>query len=67
MIRSAEPEVSPVINANYLAETVDRQTALATMRLARRSMAQPAIAPFVVAEIAPGPQADSDEAIPRLC
>jgi choline dehydrogenase len=62
-IRSADPDESPVIAANYLADASDRQTSIAALRLARRIAAQPALAKLIVREVRPGSEAQSDEAL----
>jgi choline dehydrogenase len=59
-IRSPDPEAPPAIAANYLDAPADRQAAISIMRLTRRLMAHPAIAPFVVSEIAPGAAVQDD-------
>ena len=62
-IASPNPDMPPSIDANYLDAPEDREVAIATVRLVRRLMAHPLVAPYVVAEIAPGPDADSDDQI----
>ena len=62
-IRSTDPDVAPVIDANYLDDPVDRRTALATLRLNRAIAAQPAVAPFILQETVPGPDLVSDDAL----
>jgi choline dehydrogenase len=62
-IRSANPDESPVITANYLADASDRETSIAALRLARRIAAQPALAKLIVREVRPGSEAQSDEAL----
>lgn len=59
-ICSADPDTPPSIDANYLDAPEDRLTAISTMRLARRLMAHPAVASFVVSEIAPGVAVQDD-------
>ncbi len=60
-IRSPDPDASPAIAANYLADPRDRATSVAALRLARRIAAQPALAALIVRETRPGPEAQSDE------
>ena len=62
-IRSADPDASPMIEANYLSDARDRKTSIAALRLARRIAAQPALAKLIVREVRPGPEAQSDEAL----
>jgi choline dehydrogenase len=63
MARSPDPFASPVIRPNYLSAASDRQTLVAGLRIARQIFQQPAIAPYCVAEIAPGSERISDEAL----
>ena len=51
----------PAINFNFLAESIDRECLLATMRLTRQLMAAPAMAWLEPEEFGPGQQAQSDE------
>ena len=60
-IQSADPRQAPAMNANYLAHEDDRRVTLAALRMARRLAEQPALAPWIVREIKPGPDAASDE------
>lgn len=62
-IRSADPSVPPVIVANYLSAEIDQRSAVALLRWIRRLAAQPALAPFLVEELTPGPLVRSDEDI----
>jgi choline dehydrogenase len=59
-IRSTDPEAPPVITANYLADSADRATSVAALRLARRIAAQPALARLIVREVRPGPEVQTD-------
>ena len=54
---------SAAIVGNYLTVEEDRRVIVAGLRLCRKILAQPAIAPFVVQEIGPGEAAQSDEAL----
>jgi choline dehydrogenase-like flavoprotein len=60
-IRSADPDAFPDIVPNWLHTDHDRQTAIAMMRYIRRVAQQPAIAPFIEAEMKPGQGVESDE------
>jgi choline dehydrogenase len=51
---SADPHVDPLIDPRYLAEEDDQLDAVASVRLARRVAAQPALAAYVVRETRPG-------------
>ena len=59
--RSGNPFDDPVVHANYLADPIDRQVLLRGMRLARRLLQTPELAPYRVAETLPGPQVESDD------
>lgn len=54
--RSADPAAAPVIAPNYLSTEDDRRVAADSIRLARRVVAAPALAPFTPKEYKPGPQ-----------
>lgn len=63
-ITSPDPAVPLKIHPNWLSTEDDCQTAIALVRFVRKLMSQPAIAPYVTREIAPGLQGnDSDEQI----
>jgi choline dehydrogenase-like flavoprotein len=62
-IQSKDPAVAPGINANYLSAEVDRVSGIALVRWLRRLAAQPALKPFIVKELTPGPEAQTDEQI----
>ncbi|MBL8673050.1 MAG: choline dehydrogenase [Alphaproteobacteria bacterium] len=62
-VRSADPAAPPAIQANYLAAEADRRTTVAGLRILRRIMQAPAMAPWVAAEHEPGPDAASDDAL----
>lgn len=62
-IRSLDPLESPRIEANYLAEDVDRRTLVAGLRMLRDIYAQPAFRDLVAAEVLPGSARQSDEEI----
>jgi choline dehydrogenase len=63
MAGSPDPFAPPVIAPNYLSDMNDARVLLAGMRIARRIFAQPAIARHSVAEILPGPDVQTDEAV----
>ncbi len=60
-IRSTDPDEAPAMVANYLSHEDDRRHTVAAMRLARKIVAQPALAPWIVRETRPGTQAQSDD------
>ncbi len=59
-IKSADPLVHPEIRLNFLQTEHDVQAMTAGMRLIRKISQQPALAPFVAEEIAPGPAVNTD-------
>ena len=62
-LRSADPNDKPVIKPNYLSTPEDREIAAASIRVARRIVAQPALQRYAPVEYLPGPQVrDDDEA-----
>jgi choline dehydrogenase len=65
-LRSADPADAPRIEPCYLSTEEDRQVAAQSLRLTRRIVSQPALAPFAPHELKPGPQYDSDEDLARL-
>jgi choline dehydrogenase len=62
-IRSADPFEHPAIQPNYLAHENDRRVLLAGIKLARRLMTTPELAPFYDREELPGAEAQTDEAL----
>jgi len=62
-IQSSDPAVPPQINANYLSAAADRGAGIALLRWIRRLAAQPSLKPYIVEELTPGPQVQSDEEI----
>jgi choline dehydrogenase-like flavoprotein len=64
-LASPDPRAHPVIAPNYLSAERDRRVAVAAIRLTRRIMAQPALAPHRPQEFKPGPEAQSDEELVR--
>jgi len=65
-IRSPRIQDAPAIAPNYLSTPEDRQVAADSLRVTRRIVAQPALAPYAPQEIKPGVQYQSDEALARL-
>jgi choline dehydrogenase len=62
-LRSRDPAAAPVIKPNYLSTDQDRRIAAGAIRLTRRIVAQPALAPFHPDEYLPGGSVrDDDEA-----
>jgi choline dehydrogenase len=60
-LRSADPFEHPEIQPNYLAHETDRWVLLAGIKLARRLMTTPELAPFYDREELPGSDAQSDD------
>jgi choline dehydrogenase len=60
-IKSPDPETPPEIRFNFLASRYDFDALIYGARLARKIAAQPALKPYVVEEVLPGPAVDSDE------
>lgn len=65
-IRSPRFEDAPAIAPNYLSTDEDRKVAADSLRVTRRIVAQPALAPYQPQEWKPGPQFQSDEELARL-
>ncbi len=65
-IRSPRFEDAPAIRPNYLSTPEDRQVAADSLRLTRRIVSQPALAPYRPEEWKPGTQFQSDEELARL-
>jgi choline dehydrogenase len=62
-LASGDPLAPPRIRANFLSAEADVRAFVLGMRLARRVAAQAALAPHVVREVRPGPEAESDDAL----
>ncbi|MFC9926363.1 choline dehydrogenase [Streptomyces sp. NPDC127190] len=62
-IRSRDPRVKPALRFNYLSTEQDRREWVEAIRVARRILGQPALAPYNGGEISPGPSVDTDEEI----
>ena len=61
-LRSADPADKPVIRPNYLATDEDRRVAADSVRVTRKIVAQPALAPYKPVEYLPGTQVGDDDA-----
>jgi choline dehydrogenase-like flavoprotein len=61
-IKSPDPTEPPAIQFNFLASEYDFRALIYGSRLARRIAAQPALRPYVIEEVIPGPACQSDEA-----
>lgn len=62
-LTSPDPRALPKIALNFLSEEGDRVRLRQTVRFARAFFNSAAARPFVAAELAPGPDAESDEAL----
>jgi choline dehydrogenase len=62
-IKSADAFVHPKITANAFSTNNDVEEMLAAVKFLRKIASQPAFAPLVAAELRPGPQVSSDEAM----
>jgi choline dehydrogenase len=62
-IKSPDPAVRPLIEANQLSAETDIESSIALFRWIRRLAEQPALAPWLVSEITPGPAYESDREI----
>ncbi len=60
-IRDHHPNRAPKIAPNYLSHEADRMKAAEALRLTRRIVGQPALAPFKPVEYLPGPDFRTDE------
>ena len=66
-IRSADPTVPPEIRINYLATETDRTANIDAIRILRKILAAPALKPYVVNEVEPGAQVESDDELLAFC
>ena len=62
-LTSADPTRKPALRFNYLSTAQDRREWVEAIRVARRILNQPAMAPFNGGEVSPGPAVETDEEI----
>ncbi len=62
-ITSSDISVKPELRFNYLSTEQDRREWVEAIRMARRILTQPAMAPFNGGETSPGPRVETDEEI----
>src|SRR5262249_36991749 len=62
-LRSRDPSDAPVIAPSYLSTDADRRVAADCIRVTRRIVAQPALAPFRPVEFRPGTDGDDDASL----
>ncbi len=60
-ITSADPTVQPAIAPNYLADPIDQQVVVASLKWGRKFAAQPALAKWIDHEMLPGADIQSDD------
>ncbi len=60
-IKSPDPDEAPSIRPNYLSADADRIVAADALRLTRRIVRQPALAPYAPEEFLPGPEYDDTD------
>ncbi len=65
-ITSPDFQQAPAIAPNYLSTELDRKVAADSLRVTRRIVSQPALAPLQPVEWKPGPQYQTDEDLARL-
>src|SRR6201994_149150 len=66
-IKSADPAAPPEIRINYLASETDRRANIDGLKILRKILRSPALAPYVVEEVDPGDKITSDEALLAYC
>jgi choline dehydrogenase len=66
-IRSTNPLEAPSIQPNYLATDLDRRTAVAGVRFARRVAAAQPMASLMKREVRPGADAQTDDELLQFC
>jgi choline dehydrogenase len=66
-IKSKDPRIAPSIQANFLSTEHDRSVIINLFRYARKLMAQPALTPFIVDELHPGKNIQTDDEIIAAC
>ena len=62
-LKSPDPFDQPAMHANYLDSATDRRVVIASLRLARRIMAQAPMQRYLAEEVQPGPKAEDDDAL----
>jgi choline dehydrogenase len=62
-ITSKNPREHPALRFNYLSTDQDRREWVEAVRVARRLLNQPAMAPYNGGEVSPGPAVETDEQI----
>ena len=62
-IMSRDPQVHPALRFNYLSTDQDRREWVEAVRVARRLLNQPGLAPYNGGETSPGPSVETDDEI----
>jgi choline dehydrogenase len=62
-ITSPDPRAHPALRFNYLSTDQDRREWLEAIRVARHILGQPALGPFDLGEVSPGPEVRTDEEV----
>lgn len=65
-ITSADPRAPLAIRPNYLSTERDQRNAIDMVKCMRRLFSQPALAPYIAAEMVPGPDVQTDDQILRV-
>jgi choline dehydrogenase len=60
-LKSPDPAMPPAVFPNYLSDEVDQRTLVEGLKLCRRLLQSPHLAPYVEAEFMPGPAVQRDD------
>ena len=66
-IKSADPMVPPEIRINYLATETDRTAFVEGLKILRRILGAPALKPYALEELDPGPKVLTDAELLQYC
>jgi choline dehydrogenase-like flavoprotein len=66
-IKSADPTAPPEIRINYLSTETDRTANVEGLKMLRKILSAPALKPYVVEEVDPGPKVVSDAELLSFC
>jgi choline dehydrogenase len=66
-VKSADPAVPPEIRINYLATETDRTAFIEGIKILRKILSAPALKPYTVEEVTPGPKVANDEDVLNYC
>jgi choline dehydrogenase len=66
-IKSADPMVPPEIRINYLATETDRTAFVEGLKILRRILGAPALKPYALEELDPGPKVSTDAELLQYC